>query len=59
MDVRVEEETKVLEARKRTAVDGKEWWCVWDTVEKKWSTLMCFGKYKTKFDCEWAIKKYF
>ena len=49
----------MFEPRKRTAVDGKVWWCVWDTVEKKWSTLTCFGKYKTKFDCEWAIKKFF
>lgn len=43
---------------KRTALDGKVWWCVYDTVENKWSTLLCFGKYRTKRDCQYAIDRY-
>lgn len=45
----------MLEPRKRTALDGKTWWCVFDTVENKWCTFTCFGKYRTKFDCQFAI----
>ena len=37
-----------FEARKRTAIDGRVWWCVYDTTERKWSTYLCFGRYKTK-----------
>ena len=40
---------------KRTALDGKVWWVVWDTDQSKSSTLLCFGKYKTKKDCLFAI----
>ena len=47
-----------FEPRQRTAVDGKTWWCVFDTVNGKFSTLLCFGKYKTKKDCQWVIDKY-
>ena len=45
----------MLEARKRTALDGKIWWCVFDTKSMKWSTL--FTKYKRKKDCQYAIKR--
>lgn len=49
--------------KQRTALDGKVWWCVYDTKENKWSTMTCHGKYKTKKDCLWAIdrcnKQYF
>lgn len=45
----------MFEARKRTALDGRVWWCVFDTVMNKWSTLTCFGRYRTKFDCGFAI----
>ena len=45
-------------ASKRTALDGKVWWCVWDTAENKWSTIILFGKYKLKRDCQYAIEKY-
>ena len=38
----------MFEARRRTAVDGKTWWVVFDTEKQKYSTLLCFGKYKTK-----------
>lgn len=48
----------MLESRKRTALDGKIWWCVFDTESMKWSTLVCFGKYKTKYDCQYAINTY-
>lgn len=48
----------MFEARKRTALDGKEWWCVYNTKENKWSTFLYHGKYKTKKDCEYAIEKY-
>lgn len=45
----------MFEARQRTAVDGKTWWAVFDTEKQKYSTLLCFGKYKTKRECEIAI----
>ena len=48
----------MLEPRKRTALDGKVWWCVFDTEAMKWSTLVCFTRYKTKRDCQFAIDKY-
>lgn len=48
----------MLEARKRTALDGKTWWCVFDTDNMKWSTLIVFGKYKLKRDCQYAIDRY-
>lgn len=45
-------------AVKRTALDGKKWWCVFDNKEYKFSTYTCFGKYKKKSDCENAILIY-
>ena len=48
----------MLEARKRTAFDGKTWWCVFDTKNNKWSTYTCFGRYKRKSDCLFAINRY-
>lgn len=48
----------MLEPRKRTALDGKTWWCVFDTNKCSWSTLICFGKYKTKRDCQMRINFY-
>lgn len=48
----------MLEPRKRTALDGKEWWCVFDTETMKWSTYTCFGTYKRKKDCQFAIDKW-
>lgn len=48
----------MLEPRKRTALDGKTWWCVFDTDSMKWSTLIVFGKYKLKRDCQYAIDSY-
>ena len=49
----------MLEARKRAALDGKIWWCVFDTENMKWSTLVCFGKYKTKKACQYAIDRFY
>lgn len=43
------------EAVKVKALDGKTWWRVFDLVEKKFSGLLCFGKYKTKKECNTAI----
>ena len=48
----------MLEPRKRTALDGKVWWCVFDTESMKWSTYTCFGRYKLKRDCQFAIDYY-
>lgn len=47
-----------FEARKRTARDGVTWWVVWDCKLRKYSTLLCFGRYKRKKDCEFAIRYY-
>ena len=46
---------KRFEPRKRTAIDGCVWWCVFDTERNNWSTFLCHGKYKTKKACEQAI----
>lgn len=43
-------------AIKRTALDGRTWWVVWDSKYKKYSTLCYFGKYPTKKACQIAIK---
>lgn len=40
---------------KRTAIDGKVWWCVFDTVLHRWSTYTCHGKYRTRQKCQEAI----
>lgn len=44
---------------KRTALDGKVWWCVFDTDKGDWSTIIVFGKYKLKRDCQFAIDRYY
>ena len=48
----------MLEPRKRVALDGKTWWCVFDTDAWKWSTIVLFGRYKNKRDCQIAIDSY-
>ena len=48
----------MLEPRKITALDGKVWWCVFDTDKMKWSTLIRFGKYKTRRECQMDIDFY-
>ena len=44
-----------LEPRKRTALDGRVWWCVFDADTRKWSTLLCFGRYRRRKDAQYAI----
>ena len=44
-----------FEPRQRTSLDGKVWWVVYDRYKQEFSSLTCFGKYKTKKDCQWAI----
>ena len=48
----------MLEPRKRTALDGKTWWCVFDTENQTWSTLTIFGKYSTRKACQLDIDLY-
>ncbi len=40
---------------KRAAVDGRTWWVVMDMSTHKYSSLLCFGKYRTRKDCQAAI----
>ena len=47
----------MLEPRKRTALDGKTWWCVFDTDSMKYDMIF-FDKYKLKRDCQYAIDRY-
>jgi len=44
--------------RKRTALDGKVWWCVFDEETEKWSSIVMFGKYKTKKSCQFVIDQW-
>lgn len=44
-----------LEPRKRKALDNSIYWCVFDSQECKWSTLTCFGRYKTKKAAQYDI----
>ena len=43
---------------KRTALDGLVWWVVFDTQTRRCSTRPCFGRYRRKKDCQWAIDHY-
>lgn len=43
-------------AVKRTALDGKVWWVIWDLLNHRYSTRTDHGKYKRKKDAEHAIK---
>lgn len=40
---------------KRTAIDGRSWWVVMDKEAHKYSPLLCFGKYRTRKECNSAI----
>lgn len=44
--------------KKRTALDGKVWWCAWNPSTGDWSKCTYHGKYKTRWECQWAIDKY-
>ncbi len=41
--------------QKRVAIDGRTWWCVYDTQRHGWSTYLCHGKYKTRKACQLQI----
>lgn len=43
--------------KKRTALDGLEWYCIWDNLENHWSTYVFHGKYKRKRDARYALDK--
>lgn len=43
--------------KKRTALDGRQWWCVYDLEKHDFSTLLIHGKYRTKKECQYAINK--
>ena len=49
-------EESQFEPRQRTAVNGKVWWVVYDRFSQQYSSLLCFGRYKTKKECENAIR---
>lgn len=42
---------------KRTALDGRIWWCVWDNENGAWSTFLCHGKYHTRKEAVIAIHR--
>lgn len=48
----------MLEPRKRTALDGRSWWCVFDTEQMEWSSCIIFGKYRTRKACQISIDYY-
>ena len=56
MGITFYKEEERFEPRKRTALDGNTWWVVYDKFSHQYSPLLCFGKYKTKKECEIAIK---
>lgn len=47
-----------FEPRQRTALDGKVWQVVYDRLNQEYSSIVCFGRYKTKKDCQSAIDNY-
>ena len=34
--------------KKRTALDGRVWWCVYDNSRHRWSTDTRHGRYRTR-----------
>ena len=44
--------------RKRVALDGKVWWCVWDLSKNDWSTTL-WDKCKTKKECSAYIQLWY
>lgn len=47
-----------LNLEKRTALDGKTCWCVFDTKENKFVICAYFKEYRRKIDCQNAIDKF-
>lgn len=48
---------KRFEPKKRTALDGHVWWCVFDNERHAWSTFLFHGRYKTRKAAQYAIDK--
>lgn len=48
---------KRFEPRKRTALDGRVWWCVYDNERHAWSAFLCHGRYRTRKAALYAIDK--
>lgn len=46
-----------FEPRKRTALDGKVWWCIYDNLFHRLSTLVIHGRYPRRKDAQFAIDK--
>ena len=47
-----------LEPRKRIALDGRVWYCIYNTKTHKWSVNPWHGKYSRKKDAQYAIDRY-
>ena len=46
-----------FEARKRRALDGRYYWCVWDKMRKDWAAWYGLdGKYRTRHQAETTIR---
>lgn len=43
-------------AKKREALDGKIWWCIYDTKYGRFSPYTCHGMYTRKKDATFSIK---
>ena len=41
--------------KKRRALDGRVWWCVWDSKRGCWSTFTTHGRSETKSLCQSRI----
>ena len=44
--------------KKRTAVDGRMWWCIYDNERGDWSSYVCHVKYKTRKVAQYAIDRF-
>lgn len=44
--------------QKRTALDGRVWYCAFDTERNMFSPYTCHGRYKTKEECQFNIDWY-
>lgn len=47
-----------FKACRRTALDGKVLWCVWDRILNRFSTYTCHHVYRTRHDCNSSIAYY-
>lgn len=42
--------------KKRRALDGRIWWCIYDNRRNAWSTFLYHGKYTTRKAALYAIQ---